>query len=129
MDWLAGPCLPPYFGSRRDGALHGGSGGCEVLPQVKIAFYLEPLTRETGAIRFIPGSHKGGFSERLERISHRTEDPRARPWGVRPHELRSYYERMTCSFHPVTQNLESENPRLRALQAEMVEWGFQTQSV
>ena len=43
--------------------------------------------------------------------------------------LRSYYEEMTYSFHPVVQNLEHENPRMRALQADMVEWGFETQSV
>lgn len=158
---------------------HGGGNDSEILPHVKIAFYLEPLTRETGALRFIPGSHKGDFAERLNRISQRIEDPDARVWGVRPDELpayavetdpgdvlafkentyhgafggragrhqhainyfqkpttqeqmsllRSYYEEMTYSFHPVVQNLEHENPRLRELQQPMVEWGFETQRV
>ena len=162
-----------------DTAWHGGSGSAEVLPSVKIAFYLEPLTRETGALRFIPGSHKGDFSERLNRISQRIDDADARVWGVPPDELPAYavettpgdvlafkedtyhsawggragrhqhainylriprtpeemahvrraYERMTYSFHPVVQNLEHEDPRMRALQADMVEWGFETQSV
>jgi len=158
---------------------HGGGEDSEILPHVKIAFYLEPLTRETGALRFIPGSHKGEFSERLRRIGERIEDPDERVWGVRPDEvpsyavetdpgdvvafkentyhgafgghdgrhqhainyfqkprteeqmalLRSYYEEMTYSFHPVVQNLQHENPRVRALQQEMVEWGFEVQSV
>ena len=158
---------------------HGGGEDSEILPHVKIAFYLEPLTRETGALRFIPGSHKGEFSERLSRIGERIEDPDERVWGVRPDEvppyavetepgdvvafkentyhgafgghdgrhqhainyfqkprteeqmalLRSYYEEMTYSFHPVLQNLHHENPRVRALQQEMVEWGFEVQSV
>ena len=162
-----------------DTAWHGGSGSAEVLPSVKIAFYLEPLTRETGALRFIPGSHKGDFSERLNRISQRIDDADARVWGVPLDEvpsyavettpgdvvafkentyhgafgghagrhqhainyfqkpkteeqialLRSYYEEMTYSFHPVVQNLEHEDPRMRALQADMVEWGFESQSV
>ncbi len=158
---------------------HGGGNDCEILPHVKIGFYLEPLTRETGALRFIPGSHKGDFSERLNRISRRIDDPDARVWGVPLNEvpsyavettpgdvvafkentyhgafgghagrhqhainyfqkpkteeqvalLRGYYEEMTYSFHPVAQNLEHEDPRMRALQADMVEWGFETQSV
>lgn len=36
---------------------------------LKIAFYLDPLTPETGALRVIPGSHRVGdrFSEQLQR--------------------------------------------------------------
>ena len=162
-----------------DTAWHGGSGSAEALSSVKIAFYLEPLSKENGALRFIPGSHKGGFSERLNRISQRIDDPEARVWGVPLDEVPSYavdttpgdvvafkedtyhsawggragrhqhainytrvpktgeefahvrraYERMTYSYHPVVQNLEHENPRLRALQQPMVEWGFKSQSV
>ena len=64
---------------------HGGGNDAEILPHVKIGFYLEPLTRETGALRFIPGSHRGNFSERLNRISQRIDDPGSeslgRPFG------------------------------------------------
>ena len=162
-----------------DTAWHGGSGSAEVLPSVKIAFYLEPLSKENGALRFIPGSHKGEFSKRLSRIRDQAEDPYGKVWGVSPDELPAYavettpgdvlafkedtyhsawggragrhqhainytrvpktgeefahvrraYERMTYSYHPVVQNLEHENPRLRALQQPMVEWGFESQSV
>lgn len=36
---------------------YGGRGGPR---HVKIAFYLDPLTRDTGALRVIPGSHRVG---------------------------------------------------------------------
>ena len=162
-----------------DTAWHGGGEDAEILPHVKVAFYLEPLTKETGALRFIPGSHKGEFSQRLNRISDRIDDPDAKVWGVRPDDLpayavettpgdvvafkentyhgafgghdgrhqhainyfqkphteeqmallRRYHDEMTYSFHPVVQNLQHENPNLRALQQDMVEWGFEIQSV
>ena len=69
---------------------HGGGNDAEILPHVKIGFYLEPLTKETGALRFIPGSHKGDFSERLNRISQRIDDADARVWGVPLDEVPSY---------------------------------------
>ncbi len=162
-----------------DTAWHGGFRSAEVLPSVKISFYLEPLTKENGALRFIPGSHKGEFSKRLARIRDQSDDPYAEVWGFSPDELpahavetmpgdvlafkedtyhsawggrsgrhqhainfnripqtpdemahlRAAYERMTYAYHPVVQNLEHENPRLRALQQPMVDWGFKTQSV
>ena len=36
---------------------------------IKLAFYLDPLARETGSLRVIPGSHRIGepFADRLER--------------------------------------------------------------
>jgi len=34
-----------------------GSGKWKILPWIKIVLYLEPLTRDTGALRVIPGSH------------------------------------------------------------------------
>ena len=37
-------------------AWHGG-GHWDVLPWIKIGFYLQPLTRDTGCLRAIPGSH------------------------------------------------------------------------
>ena len=68
-----------------DTAWHGGSGSAEVLPSVKIAFYLEALAKENGALRFIPGSHKGEFSKRLARIQDQADDPYDM-WGVSPDE-------------------------------------------
>jgi ectoine hydroxylase-related dioxygenase (phytanoyl-CoA dioxygenase family) len=45
---------------------YGGRGGPK---HIKIAFYLDPLTRHTGALRVIPGSHRVGepYADQLER--------------------------------------------------------------
>jgi ectoine hydroxylase-related dioxygenase (phytanoyl-CoA dioxygenase family) len=45
---------------------YGGRGGPK---HIKIAFYLDPLTRNTGALRVIPGSHRVGepYADQLER--------------------------------------------------------------
>ena len=56
-----------YVGDTRwhsDG--YGGRGG---MRHIKIAFYLDPLTRDTGALRVIPGSHRVGdaYAEQLQR--------------------------------------------------------------
>ena len=47
---------------------------------LKIAFYLDPLTRDTGCLRVIPGSHKPGddFAESLQREISRSPEA----WGV-----------------------------------------------
>jgi len=56
---------------------YGGRGG---PLHIKIAFYLDPLTRHTGALRVIPGSHRVGepFADRLEREIRQSEDL----WGI-----------------------------------------------
>ncbi|KAA2264186.1 phytanoyl-CoA dioxygenase family protein [Solihabitans fulvus] len=38
------------------------------LSAVKVAAYLSPVTAESGALRFVPGSHEQGFSDRLARF-------------------------------------------------------------
>ena len=56
---------------------YGGRGG---LRHIKLAFYLDPLTRATGALRVIPGSHRIGepFADQLERDVRAS----ANLWGV-----------------------------------------------
>jgi hypothetical protein len=56
---------------------YGVPGG---LRFIKMAFYLDPVTRHTGALRVIPGSHRLGepFAERLQQEIRECE---AR-WGV-----------------------------------------------
>src|SRR6185503_12870250 len=63
-----------YVGDTRwhsDG--YGGRGG---LRHIKIAFYLDPLTRTTGALRVIPGSHRVGdpWADQLEREISKSQD-------------------------------------------------------
>jgi len=50
-------------------------------PHIKVAFYLDPLTRDTGALRVIPGSHHFGdrFSQLLQEQVHGDESG---PLGV-----------------------------------------------
>ncbi len=67
-----------YVGDTRwhsDG--YGGRGG---LKHIKLAFYLDPLTRDTGALRVIPGSHRVGepFADQVERDIRQSEAV----WGV-----------------------------------------------
>jgi ectoine hydroxylase-related dioxygenase (phytanoyl-CoA dioxygenase family) len=67
-----------YVGDTRwhsDG--YGGRGG---LKHIKIAFYLDPLTRDTGALRVIPGSHRVGelYAEQLQRDVSQSGEV----WGI-----------------------------------------------
>lgn len=51
---------------------------------MKIAFYMEPLTKEDGCLRVIPGSHRKASPDTLDSIRHRTEDSDFRPFGLSP---------------------------------------------
>lgn len=67
-----------YVGDTRwhsDG--YGGRGG---FKHIKIAFYLDPLTRDTGALRVIPGSHRVGdvFADQLQHDIAKSGDV----WGI-----------------------------------------------
>lgn len=56
---------------------YGGRGG---LKHIKFAFYLDPLTGDTGALRVIPGSHRVGepFAEQLEKEIRKSDEI----WGI-----------------------------------------------
>ena len=88
---------PDYFLIGTEGNLHvgdtpwhGGGGSSHILPHVKIAFYLEPLTADSGALRLIPGSHRGDFAERLAPISHRIDDDDVQVFGVSQPEVPAF---------------------------------------
>ena len=55
------------------------------IPSLKIAFYLDPLTRDTGAVRVIPGSHLCG-DEYADRLQQCLPDSDA-AWGIAPSEV------------------------------------------
>jgi hypothetical protein len=61
---------------------YGGRGG---VLHIKLAFYLDPLTRDTGALRVIPGSHRIGepFADELQN-SIRASDQH---WGLQGREI------------------------------------------
>ena len=61
---------------------YGGRGG---MRHIKLAFYLDPLNGETGALRVIPGSHRVGepYAEELERSLRKSMEL----WGVTGREV------------------------------------------
>ena len=61
---------------------HGGGLDPEPVPHIKIAFYLEPNTKDTGALRFIPGTHKLEYRKRIQPLTAQQDDPTATPFGV-----------------------------------------------
>ncbi len=71
---------------------HGGDGEdhmTELVPNVKIAFYLDALTRDTGALRVVPGSHRLTDPDPYTILRARNEDPGFRPCGVDPRDVPS----------------------------------------
>lgn len=68
-----------YMGS--DGNLYAGDTGWHSdgwhrdIVHIKMAFYLDPVGRDTGCLRVIPGSHKIGdqFSDMLQREIYQTD--------------------------------------------------------
>ena len=64
---------------------HGGEGKTFLIHIIKIALYLDPLTRDTGALRLIPGSHVPEFGVRLKAYRGFNQDPDLLPFGI-PHE-------------------------------------------
>ena len=73
-----------YMGS--DGNLYAGDTGWHSdgwhhdLIHIKMAFYLDPVGRDTGCLRVIPGSHKIGdaFADALQRDIYEVE----KNWGI-----------------------------------------------
>jgi len=67
---------------------HGGE--TYELGTVKINFYLDELTKDTGALRFVPGSHKYSDPDRYDLLRPRNDDPNFRPFGMKPSETPCY---------------------------------------
>jgi hypothetical protein len=78
-----------YMGS--DGNYYVGDTGWHSdgwhseIRHIKIAFYLDPLTRDTGALRVIPGSHRfgEGYANQLQQEIGKS----AERWGVAGREV------------------------------------------
>lgn len=70
-----------------DTGWHSDGGHTKPPMHIKIAFYLDPLTRDTGALRVVPGSHKFGepYPDRLSREIHRSKDV----WGIEGRDVPS----------------------------------------
>ena len=61
---------------------HGDYRTRGVLPNVKMGIYLESVTRDTGCLRVIPGSHRSPLFESLASLKPQYDDPTATPLGV-----------------------------------------------
>ncbi|MCZ6680946.1 MAG: phytanoyl-CoA dioxygenase family protein [Candidatus Poribacteria bacterium] len=51
---------------------------------IKMAFYLDPVTRDTGCLRVLPGSHRADSFWRTENVSPRDSQ---KLWGIPPSEI------------------------------------------
>ena len=70
-----------------DTTWHSDSWGANKILSIKIAFYLDPLTRDTGALRVIPGSHRAGeaYADFLEERNIRENCGKI--WGIENREV------------------------------------------
>ena len=66
---------------------HGPVPDKHELRTVKINFYLDKLTKETGALRFVPGSHKPSNPDLYRDLRENNNDPEFRPFGIKPSEI------------------------------------------
>ena len=69
---------------------HAASGLSAKTPHTKITFYPEPVTRDTGCLRVIPGSHRAGSPDPLRILRVRDDDTIFRPFGVKPSSVPCY---------------------------------------
>ena len=80
---------PDFILNAGEGNLHVGdtqwhSAGpeAEVVPHLKIAIYLEATTRDTGALRIIPGTNHPEFRQHLQPLTAQQDDPTVKPFGL-----------------------------------------------
>ena len=69
---------------------HGGDGKAPVLDHVKVVIYPDPLTRDNGCLRVIPGSHLLEYQRHLNVLREQFDDPSIRPFGVTGAEVPAY---------------------------------------
>ena len=50
--------------------------------RIKVAFYLDPVTKGTGCLRVIPGSHRLPLHNALQPLREQREKPAATPFGI-----------------------------------------------
>ena len=73
-----------------DTSWHGAGRAEHELRTVKINFYTGELTKDTGALRFVPGSHKASDPDLYEVLRGNNDDPDFRPFGMKPSEIPCY---------------------------------------
>ena len=61
---------------------HGGDGEPQLLQHIKVAIYPDPVMRDTGSLRVIPGSHIPEYQKKLRNLREQFDDPSKEPFGV-----------------------------------------------
>lgn len=69
---------------------HGGIPKVGYPSHIKIAFYPETLTRETGCLRVVPGSHNVYSPDLLAVLRDRNYQANFRPFGIMPSDVPSF---------------------------------------
>ena len=90
-------CGPDFVLEGTSGSLHDGDTPWHrdvplenPLRNTQITFYGQPLTRDTGSLRVIPGSHHLASPDPLALLRDQNEAPDFRPFGVRPSDIPCY---------------------------------------
>ena len=73
-----------------DTSWHGGVEDRQYPRTIKINFYTGELTKDTGALRFVPGSHKASGPDLYEVLRGNNDDPDFWPFGMKPSEIPCY---------------------------------------
>lgn len=68
---------------------HGDGMWDEKVRAVKVAFYPERLTVETGSLRVVPGSHRRHTPDLFASLRHGSDDPQSMPFGLPQSEIPS----------------------------------------
>ena len=92
--WHSDRCDEGWGPDRRDEGWFPGRCGGKKHPSVKMAFYLDPLTRDTGCLRVIPGSHNPGdkFAESVHpgTAGSAARDNAEERWGIGGSEVPAF---------------------------------------
>jgi len=68
-------------------AWHGGVPRTDAVRTVKINIYPDPLTKDTGCLRVVPGSHLVASPDLYEPLRPVNQDPDYRPFGMAPEDI------------------------------------------
>ncbi len=80
---------PDFMWAGSDGNLYVGDSGWhsdDSVPgydRIKVAFYLDPVTKDTGCLRVIPGAHRVPLHADLKRLGLKRTEPGLLAFGVK----------------------------------------------
>ncbi|MBM7789632.1 phytanoyl-CoA dioxygenase family protein [Tenggerimyces flavus] len=71
------------------GDTHWHPDASNSYPRIKVAFYLDPVEKDSGCLRVIPGSHRATLHDRLKE-QHPTDEANESPYGVPGSEIPAF---------------------------------------